>query len=173
MIRRSHHNSSKSKARISRIRDKAQKLREQVKRSTVAFFERREARVAWWQQAFRTPMAGGLWVFSQANALWVAFLSLIGLAPSRRASIALRTTDVVRRPISNGRSLRHEPLEGRQLMAADIFYVAGDTTGYTDLGMDGITWHGFDGLFATAGDNKTGLTLGTDFFTSVSDAKLG
>ena len=79
MIRRPNNSNSKNKARIARIRDKALKMRERVMKSTKSFFERHIARVSWWQRAFRTPMAGGRWVFSQASALWAAFLSLLGL----------------------------------------------------------------------------------------------
>ncbi len=122
MIRRSHHNSSKSKARISRIRDKAQKLREQVKRSTVAFFERREARVAWWQQAFRTPMVGFYgWAKSQCSSLLAAMFIILGLSPKSqlhpRAS-AVRKSKSSRQGVMRG-MLYAESLETRQLLAAD------------------------------------------------------
>ncbi len=76
-IRRNHQNSnlvSKAKARLARIRERAIQMREQVKASFSAMMHRREAKLAWWQRAFRTPMVACNWVFSKVSALWVAFL---------------------------------------------------------------------------------------------------
>lgn len=129
MNRRSYnsHNSSKTQARLARVQGKLQKLRDRVKRSTIAFWERRQTRLTWWQQAFRTPMAGGRWVFSQARTLWAAFMTLLGLSTSRTLrprSTAIRSSKSHRQSYTRG-LMMNEALEKRQLLAVDIDLTVG------------------------------------------------
>ncbi len=87
-IRRSHRNGNQgasNKARIARVREKALRMRERIKQATTAMMVRRERHLAWWQQAYRLPLVARAGFFSQASALWVAFMQLLGL-PLRRPS---------------------------------------------------------------------------------------
>ncbi|MCA9180451.1 MAG: hypothetical protein KDA51_03340, partial [Planctomycetales bacterium] len=112
-----------SKARTARSRDKALQSRERIKQCALRFMERRQTRLTWWQQAFRTPMSGGRWLFSNARALWAAFLSMLGLAPPRRARLMARRSDIrgnAARKAVNRNRLFVEGLEHRKLLAADL-----------------------------------------------------
>ena len=151
--------SNKSKARIARVQDKLLKLRERVKRSTALFFERRQARISWWQRAFRTPMVGGRWVFSQAKSLWAAFMSLLGFVPARRSRLLARRSDirgaVARKAVTRNR-LFAEGLEKRQLLAGDLFYVdaPSDYSPANPPANTVATWAGQDGDLLATGDNQ-------------------
>ncbi len=137
-IRRNHQSAAKSKARLSRIRERAIQLRNRVKESTVAFFARRDAKLAWWQRAFRTPMVGIQWLASKVSALWVAFMGLLGLQTKRTAKLAKRHGEVaVGKP--QIRQLIHEGLEQRQLMAANIFGANDNVGPVTGAFADGAT----------------------------------
>ncbi|MEZ6151026.1 MAG: Calx-beta domain-containing protein [Pirellulaceae bacterium] len=198
MNRRTHrnHSSSKTQARIARVKDKLQKLRDRVRRSAVMFWERRQARLTWWQQAFRTPMASGRWVFSQSRTLWSAFLTLLGLAPSGRARLLARSSDIrgnKARKAANRNHLILEGLEQRQLLAADLYVddtgggaivagVAGDYAVTNDQGAigtldtnDTVTWGGPNGVVGTGGDDVPSLNYGAivsnkGAFGSIQDA---
>ncbi len=74
-------------ARLARLRSQAIKLRERVKRSTLAFVERNKARFTWWQRAFRVPMVADWAVFTKAKTLLSAFMALLGLASGKRFSL--------------------------------------------------------------------------------------
>ena len=76
---RTFHGHQHSKARLTRIRDKANQLRQRVAKSTNAFMARHEARIEWWKQAFRAPWHDCQWIFAKARSLCAAFLSLLGL----------------------------------------------------------------------------------------------
>lgn len=189
MIRRSHKDTRKSAARFSRVREKAQRLRAKVKHSVLAFFERRQARLAWWQRAFRTPMAGGRWLFSQAKTLWAAFLALLGLKP--KTQLLARGSSIGKpKSYRNTRgALVAENLEGRQLLAADLYVddvafgtpiVSGFAGSYevtvdadssnTLSTSDEVTWAGPDGNINTAADNVTNLTYGSSAFSAIQSA---
>ncbi len=148
MNRQTHrnHSSSKIQARLARVQEKLGKLRDRVRRSSALFFERRQARLTWWQRAFRTPMSGGRWVFSHAKSLWAAFMTLLGLQPSCSAlkprASSIKTGGKAYRQTFSRNVLFAETLEQRQLLAADLFVNAtlisglaptdtGDNTGYT------------------------------------------
>ena len=74
-------------ARLARLRDQAIMLRERVKRSTLAFLERSQARLTWWQRAFRVPMVADWSIFTNAKTLLSAFMALLGLASSKKSSL--------------------------------------------------------------------------------------
>lgn len=182
MNRRTHrnHSSSKFQARMARVQDKLAKLRDRIRRSSVMFWERRQARLTWWQQAFCTPMSAGRWVFSQARTLWAAFLSLLGLAPSGRARLLARRSDIhgnaARKAVSRSR-LYAEGLEQRQLLAGDL-YVDQPVDYAPSLPADlaPVTWAGPDGSQGTGDDipalvfGATGATIGANAFGSIQDA---
>ncbi|MCC7335484.1 MAG: hypothetical protein IT422_10320, partial [Pirellulaceae bacterium] len=184
MNRRTHrnHSSSKTQARIARVKDKLQKLRDRVRRSAVMFWERRQARLTWWQQAFRTPMASGRWVFSQSRTLWSAFLTLLGLAPSGRARLLARSSDIRGNKARKAASRNHlilEGLEQRQLLAGDLYvdnpvdYIVttNNAGGAGADPTDEVRWVGFNGIDdGGLGDDVVGLIYGTDAFGSIQDA---
>ncbi|MBX3423492.1 MAG: VCBS domain-containing protein [Pirellulaceae bacterium] len=118
MIRQSHRDHAKSQARLARVKDKLQRLRQRVQRSQILFWQRRQARLAWWQRAFRTPMSGGRWLFARAKSLWSAVLTLLGLSPAGcgRGRNARRDKPRFRRSYYRG-LLVSEMLEQRQLLA--------------------------------------------------------
>ncbi len=136
MNRRSpNSNKNSNKSRIARVKDKLARLRQRIKQSTEQFWKRRQDRLTWWQQAFRTPMAGGRWLFAQAKSLWAAMLAFLGFGfdriggsqskPSRRSQV---------------RRVMHEPLELRAMMAVDVSNL--DLTAGSDTGLsqtDNIT----------------------------------
>ncbi|MGN6134941.1 MAG: hypothetical protein ACTHOU_10595, partial [Aureliella sp.] len=166
-IRRSHRHGqqgSSFKARLARGRDKAMKLRERIKQATLSFAERRQRHLAWWQQAFRTPLTAGHWLFSRVRCLWVALLSLIGVRP-QTAAARLRTYQTRRFDSRSHRTglfrlAMHESLEARQLMAADFYvgpasaFVVTQDNGDSVLSTgDTVTWLGLDGVAGgTGGD---------------------
>ncbi len=121
---RTHRNhSSKAQARIARVKDKRQKLRDRVRRSSVMLLEHSQARLTWWQQAFCRPMSAGRWVFSESHTLWSAFLALLNLAPSDRARLLARRSDIHGNRARKSARRNHlilEGLEQRQLLAADL-----------------------------------------------------
>lgn len=194
-IRRNHQtgsHSSKSQARNARIREKTVRMRERVKASTQAFFERREAHMAWWQRAFRAPLIAFNWIFSQSTTLWAAMLTILGLKPkSKTIRLEKRHHDIKRsrkstKRIDGNRKIAHEALEQRQLLAGDLY--VGNTTnalgntvdfietangagtwGVIDNG-DTVIWAGPDGDVNTAGDNVPNLTYGTNAFGSIQAA---
>ncbi len=144
-IRRSHRNGNQgasNKARIARVREKALRMRERIKQATTAMMVRRERHLAWWQQAYRLPLVATRWIFSQASALWVAFMQLLGL-PLRRPSklkdelqprkhaIKKRRHDVTPGKATI-RTIMHEPLEDRVLFAFDSITIVGGATGSAD-----------------------------------------
>ncbi len=126
-INRRHRSSNtpKIQARIARLRDKSLRQQKRSHDRELAFQQRRLARISWWQRTFKTPIVAYNRLFAQATSLWMAMLSLLGLSNSRTATQLLaRSTDV---PTTNRnrakfnqtffRSLFHEPLEARQLLA--------------------------------------------------------
>lgn len=167
MNRRTHrnHSSSKIQARLARVQDKLAKLRDRVRRSTANFFERRQARLTWWQRAFRTPMSAGRWVFSQAKTLWAAFMAILGLK-SRGSKLLPRNSSIrvskgYRQSYTRG-LLMSETLEQRQLLAVDLYVDApADYNPPNPVDTAIVTWAGPDGNQATSGDNKPGLTFAT------------
>ncbi len=74
-------------ARQARLRDQANKLRERVKRSTLAFLERSQARFTWLQRSFRVSMVADWAIFTNAKTLLSAFMALLGLASSKKSSL--------------------------------------------------------------------------------------
>jgi hypothetical protein len=100
-------------ARTERNQMKLQKLRDRVRQSTSSFLSRQQSRLSWWQSAFRTPTLVGRF-FSGFNSLWVAFLSLLGVAPKSHSGRGGLPGKV------HMRGLLVEGLESRQLMAVAI-----------------------------------------------------
>ncbi len=181
-IRRSHKNgqSNSNSGRFFRMKEKATRLREQIKNLNKVLFSRQQQRVTWWQRAFRTPLVGfQSWVFAKASSLWAAFLALIGFKAKtpklekRRGEISRSKTGL--------RSLMHEGLESRQLMAVLYADQVGDyvvtTNNAGGAGADPtdiVRWVGFNGVDdGGAGDDVSGLTFGTDAFGSIQDAING
>ncbi len=194
-IRRNHQtgsHSSKSQARIARIREKAVRMRERVKASTQAFFERREARMAWWQRAFRAPLIAFNWIFAQSTTLWAAMLTILGLKPkSKTIRLEKRHHDIKKsrkstKRIVDNRKIAHEALEQRQLLANDL-YVGNTTTalgntvdfietangagtsGVIDNG-DTVTWLGADEAPGGSGVNADVENLSFGSITSSQGA---
>ncbi len=135
-IRRNHRNGNQgasNKARIARIRDKALRMRAKIKDSMHAMVERRMRQLAWWQRAFRTPIATGRWIFTQARALWCAILQLVGLRSVNRSPELLRRSTTTKRrrrfDVEPGkatmRTIMHEPLEKRVVFAYDLQVIDG------------------------------------------------
>jgi hypothetical protein len=100
-------------ARTERNRMKLIKLRDRVRQSTTSFISRQHARLSWWQSAFRVPTLVGRF-FSGFNSLWMAFLSLLGVAPKSHSGRGVLPGKVYMR------GLLVEGLESRQLMAINI-----------------------------------------------------
>ena len=108
-------------ARIARLRDQSIKLRERVKRSTLAILERSQARFTWWQRAFRVPMVADWAIFTKAKTLLSAFMALLGLASGKKSSlVASLLAGPLPQASRTRRRLRYEGLEQRQLLAADF-----------------------------------------------------
>ena len=116
MSNRLHPVAAKNQSRFERIRQKASLLRDKVKASTAAYFERRERRVAWWQRAFRTPTVYSNWLFATSSSMWMAMLSLLGL--QSRSSTPIKSC--TRWSRSSVRQMLYERLETRTLMATDL-----------------------------------------------------
>ena len=149
-------------ARLARLRHQTIKLRERVKRSTLAFVERSQARFTWWQRAFRVPMVADWAIFTKAKTLLSAFMALLGLAPGKKSSLVAlmregqtpkaarlqpRASDVrrslrpeIRNTNRNMRRLYAEGLEQRQMLAAVLGTGTGALVGndLTDLGNNGV-----------------------------------
>ena len=164
-IRRSHNtgSSSKSHVKLARLRDKALALRERIKASTLRMVSRREARMSWWQTAFRTPLVGFYgWVFSKARTLWAAYMTLLGLTKAPRTSLAGRHGQLRRAKSAkrNGqRDLKVEGLETRQLLAVDFanldLQAASDTGNSTDntTGLTSVVFNvNYDSTFGNPGE---------------------
>ncbi len=132
MIRRSHKDCRKSAARSSRIREKALRLQQQVKRSAIAVCERRQARLGWWRRAFSGPLPVVGWIFSEAKTLWAAFTALLGMHSESyaRPSSSFKHRKSYR-PYRR-RALLMEGMEQRQLLAIDVavVYDLANTGGY-------------------------------------------
>ncbi len=110
-----------NKARIARLKDKLARLRDRIKHSVLQLSERRLARFAWWQRAFRRPALGVKWLFQKAMSLTHAFLTVLGLTAIRsRNQPALNSRKTKsyssRRQIFRA-AVGHEQLEGRAMMA--------------------------------------------------------
>ncbi|MCA9194740.1 MAG: DNRLRE domain-containing protein, partial [Planctomycetales bacterium] len=133
-IRRNHKDAVKSRAKITRMRDKALKMLARVRATTLAMQERRAARISWWQRAFRVPLVGFYgWVRSRCSTLWAAFMTIIGLKPSvARTAFAARHGEIKQTKQAQTRRLIHETMEARQLLAADVTVVANDTFAQED-----------------------------------------
>ncbi len=130
-------------ARLARLRDQAIKLRERVKRSTLAFHERSQACLTWWQRAFRVPLVADWAIFTKAKTLLSAFMALFGLASSKKSSLVAlmvegpvpqasrlqpRTSDIprsrrpeMRNTNRNRRRLYAEGLEERRVLASYVW----------------------------------------------------
>lgn len=180
MIRRSHRGFDKNNARTSRVREKAAQLRNRVKQSTQMFMERHEARMEWWKRTFRVPTMVGSWILNQVQAVWAAFLMLLGLAPNRKASL-LSKGYTRRESFKNvDRRLAFvEGLEQRQLLATLYVDNPGDYVVTTNnVGGPGadpgdiVTWKGSDGATGGTGNNADVplLIYGTHAFGSIQDA---
>ena len=132
-------------ARLARLRDQAIKLRERVKRSSLAFLERSQARFTWWQRAFRVPMVADWAIFTQAKTLLSAFMALLGLASGKKSAlVALMVAGPSPQASRNRRRLHVEGLEQRQLLAADFpefvdprASFAGNQFGHTVVALSG------------------------------------
>ncbi|MFN3190749.1 MAG: Calx-beta domain-containing protein [Aureliella sp.] len=150
---------SHDKARLQQNRVKAQRIREKAAASHQMAVERHQARRSWWERAFRVPMVGAFaWVKSRCSSLWAAFLAVLGWK-AVKPSLASRHGQVKSkaRKQAGTRSLLHENLEGRQLLAADILSVdlqAGSDTGVSST--DDITSEQLP-TFDVAIDNATAI----------------
>ena len=133
-IRRAHRQVHNNVTRASRSQAKLQRLRDSVRASTQLFMARHQARMEWWQRAFRTPMVANWWIVTQARTLYAAIMSFLGLNTSHRRSsnFTRQTSNFNRRSMLRG--LIHEPLEARQLSAINVAVVGdiidGNTAGY-------------------------------------------
>ncbi len=181
--------STRQRAIAQRTREKALAFQARVHSSQQSQMARRARFTAWWRQAFRTPALEDRRLMSGAANWCMAILSLIGLSRKRldhARSLALKWVGSKSSRVSATSSKRtrrfrgvyHESLEGRALLAADLYdlYV-GDLSGYVienDQGGSGldngdtVTWKGFD--LASSADDVTGLQFGTRAFTSVQAA---
>ncbi len=123
--------SSKIQARLERVQVKLAKLRESVRRSTAQFWERRQARVAWWQLAFRTPLVGFCgWVRSRCSTMLSAMMAILGLSPKSRLlprGSSIKKSKAYRQSYARG-LLMSEGLEQRQLLAGDFFTIVANQT---------------------------------------------
>lgn len=118
--RRNFRNGSNNATRAAKSQMKLQRLRDKVRASTQAFMARHQERMGWWQRTFRTPAIGFSWLFQKAMSLAQAFLTILGLQTASfkpRTSFSGRSSIVTRHSLL--RALIHEPLEARQLLAAD------------------------------------------------------
>ncbi len=123
----SHPTAAPSAGKIARLREKTLRLRDRIKRSNILSFQRHEARLAWWQRAFRTPMTCLNWVYSSSAAMWSALMSFLGLTSKPTTAFARRHGEIVRAKKQHFRGLMHENLEGRRLLTIGISVpVAGD-----------------------------------------------
>ncbi|QDV27618.1 Ig-like domain-containing protein [Aureliella helgolandensis] len=109
---------TKDQARLQSNRLKAEKIRAKAANSTQQALRQQAEKLAWWQNAFRTPVLSGAWMFSSFYRMWCAFLGWFGAGNPGRPAFAgyHRPT----RGRSFLRSILHEPLEDRRLLAVDI-----------------------------------------------------
>ena len=113
-------------ARAERNQMKLNKLRDRVRQSTSSFIARQQARMSWWQTAFRAPVLISR-IASGFSSLWMMFLGLLGITLTGKASAR-----VVRDMFSGRAKMRNllcEGLESRELMAYAI---------NTPIAVDGI-----------------------------------
>lgn len=179
-IRRNHKNAVKSNAKIARLREKSLKMLARVRASTMAMAERREARISWWQRAFRVPLVGFYgWVRSRCNTLWAACMTMLGMKPSKTTAVLAGRHGQIKNSKAQMRRLVHETMESRQLLAADVMVVATDTlaeedpSAFNNQGQFTISLdskHGTDVevTYALSGDANS--EFGTDY-NAVSSSK--